>query len=126
TAQSCEWRRFSCQLPRSCWRTHRTRIKPAAMNSTIKGIGQNEYPNRPQSQKNTATSSSAKKSERRFLRRLTRITSSASLANHGEEVALHLHWRREIGSRDGVAGRPRMLVGKHPDPAGVHGPLPGA
>ena len=59
-------------------------MKPAAMNSTIKGIGQNEYPKRPHSQKNTATSNSAKKIDRKFLSRFASVPSSASLANDGE------------------------------------------
>jgi hypothetical protein len=54
------------------------------MNSTIKGIGQNEYPKRPHSQKNTATSNSAKKIDRKFLSRFASVPSSASLANDGE------------------------------------------
>jgi len=38
------------------------------MNTTIKGIGQNEYPNRPHNQKNAATSNNEKNSATKFLR----------------------------------------------------------
>ena len=58
------------------------------MNSTIRGTVQNEYPNRPHNQKNTAISNSAKNSDSRFLSKLTSMTRQ----NYSPITASKSHW----------------------------------
>src|SRR3954454_22149612 len=45
--------------------------------------------------------------------------SGSAVANHRQDVALHLHWRDEVAVGDGVAGRAGMRIGEHLDPVFV-------